>query len=146
MARICPLLLRMLVVLLAFLPAGCKDEIPELIPSTRVRIVIDLALPEFSGLRFPGSVYLAKGEGYRGNGVYVVREAIDEEQFSAYDATCPRHIKPPTATVLTGTQATCPHCHTEYELLNYGQSADGNHRLQPYRTEAQGGVVHVHNP
>ena len=75
MARICPLLLRMLAVLLAFLPAGCKDEIPELIPSTRVRIVIDLALPEFSGLRFPGSVYLAKGEGYRGNGVYVVREA-----------------------------------------------------------------------
>ena len=130
MARICPLLLRTLVLLLAFLPAGCKDEIPELIPSTRVRIVIDLALPEFSGLRIPGSVYLAKGEGYRGNGVYVVREAIDENRFSAYDATCPRHIKTPTATVLTGTQAKCPHCHTEYELLNYGQSADGNHRLQ----------------
>ena len=54
--------------------------------------------------------------------------------------------KPPPATVLTGTQATCPHCHAEYELLNYGQSADGNHRLQPYRTDAQGGVVHVHNP
>ncbi len=126
--------------------AGCKEKVPELIPSVQVNITLPLNLPEFNDLTVPGNAFTVQREGYLQHGIYVVHEAINPGTFSAYDATCPRHLDSPTSTRREGTSATCPHCDTAYELLNNALSADGNFRLQPYKVDNHSGTLHVHNP
>lgn len=125
---------------------ACDERPPDIVPSVKVQIAIQLELPEFNHLTVPGNVLLVRHQGYMQHGVYVVHEAISPNTFSAYDATCPKHLDRARATRLVGTTANCPECATAYELLNYGLSADGNHRLQPYAVDARGATVYVHNP
>lgn len=129
------------------LAVGCKKERDNKpLPVDDVYFTIPLSLPEYASLRVPGGIFLAKGEGYAGAGVYVVRVLSPEELYTAYDATCPNHLDKVTMTQWKegDTEVVCPHCERVYNLLNGGSTHDGNIGLQPYRTNKEGTLLHIY--
>lgn len=124
---------------------SCDKESHQILPQVPVRITIQLDLPQYSDLRVPGNVVQVPRSGFGGNGVYVVHELIAPNSYSAYDATCPRHLETPVATILTGVTAHCAKCKTAYLLINGGLSEDGNFRLQPYRTHTENALLYIFN-
>lgn len=134
-----------LLALLCLLPlASCDKELPFLLPDVEVRFTVALNLPQYSDLSVPGNVVVVPHQGFNGNGVYLVHELAVPNAFSAYDVTCTAHLESPHATELSGSTAICPYCRTEYILVNFGMSADGNRRLQPYRTHLEGDLLTVY--
>lgn len=127
--------------------AGCKEEAPHILPHAEVQFTLVLSLPEYVDLQIPGGIYLVKNEGYGEAGVYVARSLTPEADFQAYDAVCPAHQGEVVITEWKRgtTTVKCPNCGREYHLLNQGYTADGNERLQPYRTHLEGDILTVRN-
>lgn len=124
---------------------SCNKDEPAQLPEVRVRLTIYLTLPQYSDLQAPGSVMYIPSYGYEGNGIYVVHEAVSPGTYSAYDATCVRHLERPIRTVRLGNVAQCPFCHEEYQLIDRGYTADGNYHLQAYRCTREGGILYISN-
>ena len=129
------------------LPFGCSDKDEQIVPYVKVNITVNLQLPQFIALSSVNNAIIYPNEGYNGNGVIVYRNSLDE--FTAYDATCPRHIDTnPTATVLddngsAGT-ATCPECNTVYYFFNYAYPSKG-YPLRRYSLTRSGNMLYINN-
>ena len=158
MSKMIPLMIRMSFsrrvgrgVLLAFFSIavvvlyGCTKEEPAQLPEVRVRLTIHLNLPQYSELQAPGCVVYIPSYGYEGNGIYVVHEVVNPGTYSAYDATCVRHLERPLKTVREGNVAQCPFCQVEYLLIDRGYTADGNYHLQAYRCTREGDILYISN-
>lgn len=134
-----------LTLLLTFVVISCDKEERKDAWDVKFRVHIGLNLPQYTELGVPGGIITLPDYGFQRNGLYIVHELASPNTYSAYDATCPRHVDNITVTERLGTSATCPFCKVEYQLLNAGISNDGNYQLRPYKTYLNGSLLTVYN-
>ncbi|MHC1702536.1 MAG: hypothetical protein AB9846_01390 [Tenuifilaceae bacterium] len=131
---------------LLVLPFGCSDDQSQIVPYVRVGFYVNLDLPQFNSLTAVNNAVIYAEAGYNRSGVIVYRYLQDE--FFAFDATCPQHIEDITAVKLDGGgsagTATCPKCGTVYYLSNYGYPAKG-YPLKRYNVNKSGNMLYVSN-
>ncbi len=127
---------------------GCSDDVDQIVPYAKVRIDVDLALPQFSSLNYFGNAIIFPNEGYNNNGVIIYRLGDD---FYAFDATCPQHVETKTAITLengnsgSNGQATCSYCNVTYSLYSYGTASKG-YPLKQYSISKTGATsFYVYN-
>lgn len=104
---------------------------------------INLALPQFDNLRFPGgSVYVASG-GVRGFFVY----NLSASDYRAWEASCPNHSPNDCSTMeISGALAECSCEEYQYSLAT-GQILSGEnlYGMLNYRVSGGNGVLVVSN-
>ncbi len=133
----------LLLILIGF--ASCVEEEPKIVPDVYLNITINLNLPEYTDILVPGNAVLYPNEGYDNNGIIVYRHTQDE--FIAFDATCPQHIEQSTAIEIDKEDfatGKCPHCNTTYSFFNFGQASSG-YPLKRYRTTLNGSYLYIGN-
>ncbi len=138
----------LLIIALAF--TSCKrsddqdDDNPNLIDPL-VNINLNLDLPEYNGLIFPGNSVVIQQLGVRGIVVY----NVNNDLYTAYDLADPNHPVTSCSTMeLEGIIATCT-CDTDsnsYDIIT------GQHQTQPdiypmqaYRAQRTGNSVRISN-
>lgn len=112
-----------------------------------VNITLNLNLPEFNPLKFPGNSVLINNRGLKGIVVYNVNNNL----YSAFDLTDPNHIPNNCSRMdVVGIVATCP-CENENGSNSY-DIVTGQHQndetafpMQQYRIERNGDVITVSN-
>lgn len=133
-------------VILSTLCFSCSEKDEQIVPYARVNITINLQLPQFIALTSVNNAIIYSNEGYNHNGVIVYRNSLDE--FTAFDATCPKHIETKTAVILDGGagsgQAKCPYCSTVYYFFNYAYPSKG-YPLKRYNLTRSGDMLYIGN-
>ena len=110
-----------------------------------VNIQLDLSLPQFNPLNFPGNNIIINAQGIKGIVVY----NIDNNQYVALDLTDPNHAPNDCSRMtIEGIEATCPCPDDEnnYNIIT-GQHL-GNPNLFPmqrYRAVRSGNVINITN-
>lgn len=114
------------------------------LPDINFRIQLNLDLPEYNNLQFPGNSYSTYSNGIKGIVVY----NINNSQYTAFELSDPNH--PPSdcsAMQVTGIIAKCQ-CEdgNEYNIVT-GEltEGEGQYTLKPYRIERRGNVIEVYN-
>jgi nitrite reductase/ring-hydroxylating ferredoxin subunit len=132
----------------------------DVIPDVIVNFNLDLNDPEFVNLNaLFGSVTVNANTnnwgkyagGYDGNGIIIFANVDDE--FSAYDRTCPHDYSATGLSVRVNidpdnsTKAICPKCGSVYELTSFGTPSGGPSRypLKNYKTSFDGRFIYVRN-
>lgn len=108
-----------------------------------VALQINLALPEFSNLQFPGNKYVTYNYGLNGIVVY----CLNPSTYTAFELTDPNHVPQNCSRLtVTGIKAACDCDENEYEIIS-GQSTNGQMEfpLKPYRVEKVGNVLQITN-
>ncbi|WP_081208597.1 Rieske (2Fe-2S) protein [Salegentibacter sediminis] len=114
------------------------------LPDLNFRLQLNLDLPEYNNLQYPGNSYSTYSNGIRGIVVY----NINNSQYTAFELSDPNH--PPnncSAMQVTGITAKCP-CEdgNEYNIVTGELTAgEGQYSLKPYRIERRGNVIEVYN-
>lgn len=133
------------ILVLTTVMVGYSDGESGSIPHTYVDFGFYIYEPEYINLSIIMGATKKSGVGYDGKGVIVFRSGDNE--YKAFDATCPQHTKDFVSVELNGNgtgTANCPRCGTVYYLMNNGYSTDG-HQLKQYRVSVNGDYVHVYN-
>lgn len=112
-----------------------------------VTINLNLNLPEYNPLRFPGNSVLVNNRGIKGIVVYNVNNNL----YTAFDRTDPNHVPSSCSQMdIEGIVATCP-CASENGTNSY-DIVTGQHQndseafpMQAYRVERTGDVVTISN-
>ena len=105
---------------------------------------LDLNLPQYNNLNFPGNSFTHYNYGINGVVVY----NLNNSQFMAFELTDPNHV-PSSCSVLEvdGIQASCG-CEdgNVYSIIT-GQLVEGQgeYTLKPYRVERSGNVLQISN-
>ena len=131
---------------------SCKkdDDINENNPyliDPLVNITLNLSLPEYNALRFPGGkVLLNPPQGIKGVVIY----CVNESQYAAFELSDPNHT-PSSCSRMTidGIIATCPctNDENEYNIVT-GEHTSNQNNLYPmlrYRAVRTGDVITVSN-
>ncbi len=114
------------------------------LPDLNFRLQLNLDLPEYNNLQYPGNSYSTYSNGVRGIVVY----NINNSQYTAFELSDPNH--PPnncSAMQVTGITAKCQ-CDdgNEYNIVTGELTAgQGQYTLKPYRIERRGNVIEVYN-
>lgn len=114
------------------------------LPDLNFRIQLNLDLPEYNNLQYPGNSYSTYSNGIKGIVVY----NINNSQYTAFELSDPNH--PPSncsAMQVTGITAKCQ-CDdgNEYNIVTGELTAgEGQYTLKPYRIERRGNVIEVYN-
>lgn len=113
---------------------------------TNISFVLDLNLnlPEYNSLNFPGNSYVTYNYGINGVVVY----NINNSQFTAFELSDPNHALSECSTLsVSGIIATC-NCNdgNSYNILT-GEITEGSgqYSLKPYRIRKSGNVLEVSN-
>lgn len=133
---------------IAFL-SSCSTDDNERINNpylTDIRFVLDLNLnlPEYNSLNFPGNSYVTYNYGINGVVVY----NINNSQFTAFELSDPNHALSECSTMsVSGIIATC-NCNdgNSYNILT-GEITEGSgqYSLKPYRIRKSGNTLEVSN-
>ncbi len=114
------------------------------LPDLHFRMQLNLDLPEYNNLQFPGNSYVTYNYGIRGVVIY----NIDNTQYTAFELSDPNH--PPndcSAMEVEGITAKC-NCEdgNEYNIIT-GEltEGDGQYSLKPYRLERRGNMIEIYN-
>jgi hypothetical protein len=110
-----------------------------------VNITLNLNLPEYNNLNFPGGSIIIQQQGLKGVVVY----NLNNDLFTAFDITDPNHAPNNCSRmIINGVEATCP-CQedsNEYNILT------GQHKTEPdlypmqmYRIEKIGNTLRITN-
>jgi len=109
-----------------------------------VNLNLNLNLPEYNDLNFPGNSVIIPSQGIRGIVVYNVNNSL----YTAFELSDPNHSPNSCSKMLIeGIVATCQ-CDDEnrYDIVTgQHQSDQSRYPMQQYRTERAGDVVHVFN-
>ncbi len=136
---------------LALMVMACskKDEKQERNPFLTDPVVslnLNLNLPEYNPLKFPGE-YIVTGQGIKGIVVY----CVSETNYLAFDLTDPNHVPSNCSKMqIEGIIASCP-CSTddnEYNIVNYGRHTtepDTKYPMQSYRAVRSGNTITISN-
>lgn len=114
------------------------------LPDLNFRLQLNLDLPEYNNLQYPGNSYSTYSNGIKGIVVY----NINNSQYTAFELSDPNH--PPnncSAMQVTGITAKCQ-CDdgNEYNIVTGELTAgEGQYTLKPYRIERRGNVIEVYN-
>ena len=108
------------------------------------RMDLNLNLPEYNSLNFPGNSYVTYNYGINGVVVY----NINNSQFTAFELSDPNHALTECSTMsVSGIIATC-NCNdgNSYNILT-GEitQGTGQYSLKPYRVRKSGNVLEVFN-
>jgi|SRR5690606_36145869 len=138
-----------LLIVLAMLSCSKDDDKQERNPYLTdpvVNLNLNLNLPEYNALKFPGNSIITS-QGIKG----IVVICVSETQYFAYDLTDPNHVPSNCSRMeIEGPIATCP-CPNEnnkYNLINFGRHTsepDTKYPMQNYRAERNGNVVMISN-
>src|SRR5690554_7282923 len=111
-----------------------------------VNLNLNLNLPEYNPLKFPGN-YVITPQGIKGIVVY----CVSENYYLAFDLTDPNHVPNNCSRMeLNGIIASCT-CSTddnEYNIVNFGQHTteqDIKYPMQQYRAERNGNNIIISN-
>ena len=109
-----------------------------------VNINLNLSLPEYNALNFPGNSIIIHNQGIKGIVVY----NINNELYTAFELSDPNH-SPNSCSRMTieGIVATCQ-CDDEnkYDIVTgQKQGNQSQYPMQQYRATRSGDVVHVFN-
>ena len=139
----------LLLIVLAMLSCSKNDDKQERNPYLTdpvVNLTLNLNLPEYNALKFPGNSVITS-QGIKG----IVVICVSETQYFAYDLTDPNHVPSNCSRMeIEGPIATCP-CPNEsnkYNLINFGRHTsepDTKYPMQNYRAERNGNVVVISN-
>ncbi len=107
------------------------------------RFQVNLSLPEYNNLQFPGNAYATYNYGVKGVVIY----NINNDQFVAFELSDPNH--PPrscSAMTLNGVIANCNCDDNSYNVIT-GQlsEGEGEYGMKPYRVERSGNVLQIFN-
>ena len=105
---------------------------------------LDLSLPQYNKLNFPGNSFVTYNYGINGVVIYNVNNSM----YTAFELTDPNHI-PETCSVLelNDTEATCQ-CNdgNKYTIITGQQlSGQGQYPLKPYRIVRVGNILEISN-
>lgn len=136
--------------LIIFITVSCskkdnKQERNPFLTDPVVSLSLNLNLPEYNPLKFPGN-YIVTGQGIKGIVVY----CVSENQYLAFDLTDPNHVPSSCSRMeLEGVIATCP-CTTDDNkyYITSGQHTsepDTKYPMQSYRAERSGNNIIVSN-
>ncbi|MBN2610623.1 MAG: hypothetical protein JXB00_03625 [Bacteroidales bacterium] len=122
--------------LAAILPQSCAKELEEAVPETYVNINLNLSHYSIGinqSLVLTNTMVNVSSLGYNNNGIILFRYSQDE--FYAYDRTCPYHVEESVAVELDGNQmfAICPECGSKYQLWYYGTPTDAGPSINPLK-------------
>lgn len=105
---------------------------------------IDLTLPQYDNLRYPGGSHVESQEGINGVVIY----NLNNSQYLAFEMTDPNHpLLDCSALQLNGTELSCG-CEdqNQYSIVNGLQvSGEGEYTLKPYRVVTVGNILEVSN-
>lgn len=106
---------------------------------------LNLNLPQYSSLGFPGNYVVVNNQGLRGFVVYTP----GNNQYVAYELSDPNHTPNACSRMtISGITATCP-CPDDNHAYNIltGQPTSGDlpYGMKPYRVERQGNIIRVSN-
>lgn len=128
--------------------SSCSDD-DELrnnpyLPDLNFRFQIDLNLPQYNNLNFPGNSFIHYNYGMNGVVIY----NLNNSQFLAFELTDPSHV-PSSCSILevNGIEASC-NCDdgNTYSIIT-GQllKGQGQYTLKPYRVNRVGNVLEISN-
>ena len=127
---------------------GCSadDEIRSnpYLPDLNFSFRLDLNLPEYNSLRYPGNTFVTRNYGLNGVVVY----NLNNDQYMAFELTDPNHIPQPCSRLeVKGTEATCGCGDGNVYTVITGQQlkGEGKYGLKPYRVSKVGNVLEVSN-
>ncbi|MDT0678431.1 hypothetical protein [Autumnicola musiva] len=109
-----------------------------------IQLQLNLNLPEYNNLQYPGNSYVTYNYGIKGIVIY----NLNNSQYIALELSDPNH--PPgecSAMVVDGITAKC-RCDdgNEYNILTGEQTAgEGRFAMKPYRVERRGNIIEVYN-
>lgn len=120
-----------------------RNENPNLV-DLRFAFQIDLNLPQYNQLNFPGNSVVTYNYGINGIVIY----NINNTSYTAFELTDPNHI-PRDCSVLSvrGTEATC-NCNdgNVYTIITGQQiGGQGQYPLKPYRIVRYGNILEISN-
>lgn len=111
-----------------------------------VSLNLNLNLPEYNPLKFPGSSIIV-GQGIKG----IVVFCVSETQYFAFDLSDPNHVPNECSRMeVNGPIATCP-CENddnEYNIVNFGRHTtepDTKYAMQQYRAQRSGNNIIISN-
>jgi len=107
------------------------------------RFQVNLSLPEYNDLQFPGNAFATYAYGVKGVVIY----NINNDQFAAFELSDPNH--PPrtcSGMTLNGVIATCDCEDNSYNVIT-GQATgdDLDYGMKPYRVERSGNILQIFN-
>ena len=113
------------------------------LPNVNFRFQLNLNLPEYNDLQFPGNSFADYNQGVRGVVIY----NINGQQFTAFELSDPNH--PPSSCsgmTVNGVIATCRCDDNEYNVIT-GElvNGDGEYTMRPYRVQRSGDILEVYN-
>lgn len=110
-----------------------------------VNLQLDLSLPQYNLLNFPGNSIVINSQGIKGIVVY----NIDNSQYSAMEITDPNHVPNTCSTMdIIGIEATCtcPDDENKYNIITGQHLANPNlYPMQRYNAMRNGNVVNITN-
>ncbi|MGB8704497.1 MAG: hypothetical protein WCD31_05680 [Gillisia sp.] len=114
------------------------------LPKVSFNLQLDLNLPEYNNLNFPGNSYVTYNYGIKGVVVY----NINNSQYTAFELSDPNHqLQDCSRLTVNGVIATC-HCDdgNQYNILT-GEltSGTGQYALKPYRVVKNGNYLLISN-
>ena len=110
-----------------------------------VNISLNLNLPEYNPLKFPGNSIFINNRGLKGIVVYNVNNSL----YTAFDRTDPNHIPNFCSRMdVEGIVATCP-CDTDnnsYDIVTgQHQNNENAYPMHQYRIQRNGDVISISN-
>lgn len=114
------------------------------LPEVSINLDLNLSLPEFNSLNFPGNSYVTYNYGINGIVVY----NINNSQYTAFELSDPNHpLTNCSRLIVEGIIASCS-CDdgNSYNILT-GEitRGSGQYPLKPYRVRKSGNVLEIFN-
>lgn len=110
-----------------------------------VNLQLDLSLPQYNLLNFPGNSVIVTSQGIRGIVIY----NIDNSQYSAMEISDPNHVPNNCSTMeIVGIEATCscPDDENKYNIITGQHMGNPNlYPMQRYRAVRSGNVINITN-
>jgi nitrite reductase/ring-hydroxylating ferredoxin subunit len=106
------------------------------------RIQVDMNLPQYSALQYPGNAVYVDGGGIYG--VFIYNNGYG---YVAFEAADPNHSPDGcTAMRLSGLRAVCPCDQNTYSVMD-GQLLEGNgtYPMLPYHVSQNGNLLYIYN-
>ena len=136
--------------LLTFISLSCsksddKEDNNPYLDNPLVNLNLNLNLPEYSPLKFPGEKIVINSQGIKGIVVY----NVNNELYTAFELSDPNH-NPSSCSKMTveGVIASCPCSDDEntYDIVTGQHQTEGNtYPMQQYRVERNGENILISN-
>ena len=114
------------------------------LPNLGVNLTLDLNLPQYNQLNFPGNSFVTGLQGIRG----IVIFNIDNNQYTAFEISDPNHAPNDcSAAQIDGLTATCSCSDGNAYSIVTGQltAGEGQYPLKPYRISRSGDQLLITN-